>query len=128
MSLALLKRYVELREFDGTGEPSIGRAYVPLDADILRSVGPASGYLSVFLLVLYVNSDQARNLYESPSLLWLIGPLLIYWITRLWLLANRGVVTDDVVEFAFRDAVTYVVAGLTAAVLYAAKVGVRPLP
>jgi len=127
LSLALLKRYVDLREFDGTGEPSIGRAYLPVDADILRSVGPASGYLSVFLLVLYINSDQARSLYESPSLLWLIGPLLIYWITRLWLLANRGVVSDDVVEFASRDAVTYVVAGLTAVVLYAATVGLLPL-
>lgn len=83
--------------------------------------------MSVFLLVLYINSDQARNLRESPSLLWLIGPLMIHWITRLWLLANRGVVTDDAVEFASRDAVTYVVAGLTAAVLYAAKVGVQPL-
>ncbi len=96
------------------------------DANILRSVGPASGDLSVFVLVLYINSDQARNLYESPSLPWLIGPLLIYWITRLWLLANRGVVTD-VVEFAYRDAVTYVVGGLTAAVLYAATVGIQPL-
>ncbi len=53
--------------------------------------------------------------------------LLIYWITRLWLLANRGVVTDDAVEFASRDPVTYVVAGLTAAVLYAATVGIQPL-
>ena len=81
----------------------------------------------MFVLVLYINSEQARSLYESPSLLWLIGPLLIYWITRLWLLANRGVVTDDALEFASRDAVTYVVAGLTAAVLYAATVGVQPL-
>jgi len=129
LSLALLKRYAELRESAGNGGVGLaGRGYLPEDADILRSVGPASGYLSVFVLVLYINSDQARNLYESPSLLWLIGPLLIYWITRLWLLANRGVVTDDAVEFASRDAVTYVVAGLTAAVLYAAKVGVQPLP
>lgn len=128
LSLALLKRYAELRESAGNGGVALaGRGYLPEDADILRSVGPASGYLSVFLLVLYINSDQARSLYESPSLLWLIGPLLIYWITRLWLLANRGVVTDDVVEFASRDAVTYVVAALTAAVLYAATVGIQPL-
>ncbi len=123
LSLALLKRYAELRESAANGGAvPTGRGYLPEDAEILRTVGPVSGYLSVFLLALYINSDQARTLYESPTLLWLAAPLLIYWITRLWLLTHRGVVKEDAVLFASRDVVTYVVAGLVAMVVYVASV------
>ena len=123
LSLAFLKRYAELRENAGNGGVALaGRGYLPEDAEILRTVGPVSGYLSVFLLALYINSDQARRLYESPALLWLAAPLLIYWITRLWLLTHRGVVKEDAVLFASHDPITYVVAGLVAVVVYVANV------
>ncbi len=123
MSLAILKRYAELRESAVNGGVALAnRGYIPEDAEILRVVGPVSGYLSVFLLALYINSDQARTLYESPALLWFAAPLLIYWITRLWLLTHRGVVKEDAVLFASRDPVTYVVAGLVAVVVYIANV------
>ena len=129
LSLALLKRYVELRELQASGEKKMtGRGYSLDDADVLRSAGVASGYLSVFLLSLYIGSDQARSLYESPSMLWLRGPVMIYWITRVWLLAHRGVIRDDPAVFASRDRVTYVVAGFTLAILFAAKVGTQVLP
>ena len=123
LSLAFLKRYAELRENASNGGVALaGRGYLPEDAEILRVVGPVSGYLSVFLLALYINSDQARMLYESPALLWLAAPLLIYWITRLWLLTHRGVVREDAVVFASHDAITYVIAGLVAVVVYVASV------
>ena len=76
----------------------------------------------MFLLALYINSDQARSLYQSPTLLWLAAPPLIYWITRLWLLTHRGVIKEDAVLFASRDAITYVVAALVAVVVYVANV------
>ena len=123
LSLALLKRYSELLELAGTDEPSAGRGYVPRDADIIRTAGPASGYLSVLILMLYINSEQAQTLYATPGVLWLVGALMIYWITRLWLLAHRGAVRGDPVEFALHDSATYVVVGLTALALWAATLG-----
>ena len=128
LSLALLKRYAELRHWPETVGASggRGRAYLAADAEILRSVGPASGLLSVFLLALYINSSQARGLYRTPDLLWLLGPVLIYWIVRMWLLAHRGLMRDDPVLFAARDPTTYAVAALVALILLAATLGVGP--
>ena len=127
LSLALLKRYIELREFatvsDGVASP--GRGYVAGDAEIVRSVGPASGYLSVLFLAFYINSDQAQTLYEAPIGLWLVSPILIYWITRLWLLGHRGEIANDAIVFAARDGVTYAVAALIAAIMYIATVGLQ---
>ena len=128
LSLALVKRYTELRAITPieSGDFPSGRAYLPVDAELLRSVGPVSGYLSVLVLALYINSEAARMLYDWPLALWLTGPLLIYWITRIWLLAHRGELDDDPVLFATRDPVTYLVGALLAAILFVATVGVAP--
>jgi hypothetical protein len=98
------------------GQPG-RRGYRAADADILVSVGPVSGYISVLVMALYINSDGVAELYSRPLLLWLIGPLLIYWITRLWILARRGELHDDPLIFTATDATSYVVAATISALL-----------
>jgi hypothetical protein len=66
-------------------------------------LGTASGYVSVLVLALYMNSDQMRAIYGPSRLLWLICPIMLFWITRLWLLANRGLLDEDPVVFAIKD-------------------------
>lgn len=120
-SLAFLKRYVELRRTQPSeGGLIAGRAYSPQDAAIIRSIGPACGLLSVLVLGLYVQSPQVEGLYRSPELLWLLMPLMVYWVSRIWFLAERGVVDDDPVEFAVKDWRTQVVVVAMAAVAVAA--------
>jgi 4-hydroxybenzoate polyprenyltransferase/phosphoserine phosphatase len=122
LSLALVKRYAELKiasDADPTGyHPHLsGRPYLIGDLDLLRSVGSTSGYLSVAVLALYLNSPEVHRQYDSPVLLWLIGPLLLYWLTRVWLLAHRGQLNIDPVLFALTDRASYVVATLVVAIL-----------
>jgi len=74
----------------------------------------------VLVLALYVNSQEVRILYRHPTLLLLICPLLLYWMSRLWLLAARGRMHDDPVVFALRDPVSYAVGALTLAVIWLA--------
>lgn len=120
-SLAFLKRYVELRRTEPSEDGLIaGRGYSPQDAAIIRSVGPASGLLSVLVLGLYVQSPQVETLYRTPELLWLLVPLMVYWVTRIWFLAERGIVDDDPVEFAVKDWRTQVVVVAMGAVALAA--------
>ena len=83
------------------------------DLAILESVGPASGYMAVLVLALYVNSDLAVRLYERPFLLWLVCPLILYWLTRVWFLARRGVLSEDPLLFSLKDRTSLAVAGLT---------------
>jgi 4-hydroxybenzoate polyprenyltransferase len=81
--------------------------------------GTVSGYLAVLVLAFYLNSPEARALYTRPWWLWSVCPLLIYWVSRVWLLVGRGQMNEDPVLFALKDRASYVVGGLTAAILLA---------
>ncbi len=113
VGLALLKRYADL---DNTP----GRGYMAGDRDLLRSMGVTSGYMAVLVLALYLNSPQVARLYESPRLLWLVCPLLLYWIAHMWFLAHRGAIQDDPIVVAARDPASYVVGALIALLMFAA--------
>lgn len=104
LSLALLKRYTELAELDRAGRSApAGRGYLTDDLSMIQSMGAASGYLGVLVLALYINSPTSRALYQHPQILWLLCPVLLYWISRIWLLARRGAVHHDPVVFALKD-------------------------
>ena len=45
-------------------------------------------------------------LYSRPEVLWLAGPVLMYWIGRALMLARRRVMHDDPVVFALKDRVS----------------------
>ena len=121
LSLALAKRFAELRliEADKAAANS-RRGYEVGDAPLLAAAGLAAGYLAVLVLALYTTSPEVVSLYRRPQLLWLIGPLLLYWTTRLWLTAQRGHLDDDPILYAAKDPASYAVGALTAAVLLAA--------
>jgi 4-hydroxybenzoate polyprenyltransferase len=126
LSLAFVKRYTELALAErGDRSPAFlaARGYLPGDLDLVRSVGPASGCLAVAVLALYINSPEVHILYRQPATLWLVCPLLLYWITRVWLIAQRAQMPGDPVVFALRDRTSYVLAGLIGGILVAATVG-----
>jgi hypothetical protein len=72
------------------------------------------------VLALYVNSREVAALYTRPAALWLVGPLLLYWITRIWFLAHRGQMHDDPLLFTLTDRSSYVVAVLLAGIMFVA--------
>jgi hypothetical protein len=61
-----------------------------------------------------------RELYQYPAALLLICPLLLFWISRAWVLAHRGRMHDDPIVFALKDGVSYAVGVLTLVVLWLA--------
>ena len=96
------------------------RGYIRGDREWLGSMGGASGYLSVLVLALYINSEQVVALYHHPLLLWLVCPLLLFWISRMWLLAHRGQLHDDPIVATVRDPASYLIGALVGLVLYLA--------
>jgi 4-hydroxybenzoate polyprenyltransferase len=118
--LALLKRYADLRHLAAQGATAGGRGYVADDADLLRSIGVSCGMIAVLVFALYLDSQRVKQLYASPRLMWLIAPLLLYWISHMWLLAHRGTVEDDPIIVAAKDIPSYIVALLVAAIALAA--------
>jgi 4-hydroxybenzoate polyprenyltransferase len=117
LSLALLKRYVELSAMLAEGKlTAAGRGYGVDDLPLLQSLGGSAGYLAVLVLALYINSPESIALYSRPQVLWLLCPLVLYWVSRTWVVAHRGGMDDDPVVFAATDRVSQVV-GLLCAVI-----------
>ena len=103
-SLAMLKRHTELvgvRRAGGT--TSKGRGYQADDIEMLVPLGVAAGYMAVLVFALYINSGNVLQLYAHPQWLWLVCPVLLYWISRAWMLSHRGEMHDDPIVFALKD-------------------------
>ena len=122
LSLAFSKRVSELAARLSSSTPGVtGRNYVTTDIEQLNAFGVASGFLSALVLAFYFQSDQVRLLYRSPAPLWLLLPLLLYWITRVWILTARGEMHEDPVLFAITDRVTWVIAAIGAVIMIVAS-------
>lgn len=121
LSLAFLKRHGEISTLaQDLPAGTRRRGYLPGDVQWLRTMGAASGYLSVLVLALYLNSDQVVILYRKPAVLFLVCPLLLFWTSRMWLLAHRGEIHEDPIVASARDPSSYIVGALVGLVLYAA--------
>ncbi|MDR4501766.1 MAG: UbiA family prenyltransferase [Nitrospirales bacterium] len=111
LSLAFTKRHLELHYRKvGKKQALERRAYQGLDKHALGTMSVISGYLSVLVLALYINSQDVRALYQNPKALWLACPLLLYWISRNYLLAHRGTLDDDPLVLALKDPQSYIIA------------------
>lgn len=122
LSLALVKRYAELNEarIKGQTAKTRGRGYYPSDLEMVSSLGAASGYLAVMVLALYIHDNTTTTMYSHPQIIWLACPLLLFWITRIWMLTHRGKMNDDPVLFAARDKVSIIVGIFFGAVFWVA--------
>jgi len=104
-SLALIKRYAELIVLESEVEAKLvhARGYHDVDKLILAAQGVASGYLAAMVLALYTNTEISHRLYARHDLFWGVCLLLMYWVSYMWLMVNRGRIHDDPVIFALSD-------------------------
>lgn len=124
LSLALVKRCAELEVMNEGGRTSAaGRGYRTSDLSYLISMGVASGFVAVLLLALYIDTQKADALYPYANLLWMILPLMLFWIMRLWLKISRMEIHDDPLLFAITDRASWIVAALIGAIALAASFG-----
>jgi 4-hydroxybenzoate polyprenyltransferase len=126
LSLALVKRCAELEETIADEDTTLapGRGYQPRDLPSLRGMGLASGFLSVLVLTLYINSQHGRNQYAQPEWLWAAAPLLLLWIGRIWLKTGRRELQgEDPLQFALRDCFSWLTVALLIGVGLLATIG-----
>lgn len=104
LSLALVKRYVELDEFADDSDAQLkGRSYIGFDKDMIGQAGIASAFSAALVLALYVDSNEVASMYAQPWLLWPLCPLILYMLLRIWILARRAQMHEDPVVFIMRD-------------------------
>ena len=110
LSLAMVKRFSELENLRERGASEThGRGYVAGDLDQIRSFGTSSATASVLVFMMYIARPDVTVLYKHADRLWLIVPLMLFWLYRAWLLGSRGEMNEDPVLFALRDRVSLAV-------------------
>jgi 4-hydroxybenzoate polyprenyltransferase len=120
LSLAFVKRFAELESLRLRDKaPTNGRGYLLDDIEQLRAFGTSAAYASVVVLLVYI-SNLDTHLYHNPGRLWLILPVMLLWISQLWLLAARGELNEDPVVYAITDKRSLLMGVLVAAVVFAA--------
>lgn len=122
LALAAVKRQAELTDQMTAGFENTARAYRVDDLPILRSIALSASQAAVLVLALYISSGDVQALYETPEILWLICPLLLYWLLRMVMKAHRGEMTDDPIVFAFTDSVCIAIVILCASITVAAAI------
>ena len=124
LSLALIKRFSELKVARDAGKTGAlrGRGYEPDDLELVSSLGGSAGFIAVLVLALYIQDGQAAHFYATPQLIWLACPVMLFWISRAWLIAHRGLMHDDPIVFALKDKVSWGVGVFMVAVLALARV------
>ena len=122
LSLALVKRYAELATRLDSGLPDTGsRNYKVGDIPVVLSLAAAAGYSAVIVFSLYVASDSVVVLYRWPAVLWFAVPLLVYWISRMLMMAHRRLMHEDPIVFALRDKVSLLTGALILVLLAVAS-------
>jgi len=117
LSLAFMKRFLELSNASNGNLTASARGYMAKDLPLLANLGISCGLVAVLVFALYADSGTVSELYLHPRRLWSICLLLVYWISRAWLLAQRGRVQEDPIRFAVSDRQSYAI-GLLAAILF----------
>ena len=122
LSLALIKRYTELsqRLASAIADPS-NRDYRAADLPVIGALAAAAGFNAVTIFTLYVSSDVVRRLYATPAALWAISPVLIYWISRMIMLAHRRRLHDDPLVFALTDRISLACGAVVAGIFIGAS-------
>ncbi|MDD1613715.1 MAG: UbiA family prenyltransferase [Methylococcaceae bacterium] len=110
LSLALVKRCTELIAIQRLSHEAMkGRDYQVSDYPMLSTMGVAAGYISILVLALFISSPESIGKYTYPVLLWLLCPLMAYWVSRLWLKTSRGEMHDDPLVFSLKDQASWIV-------------------
>jgi 4-hydroxybenzoate polyprenyltransferase/phosphoserine phosphatase len=110
LSLAIVKRFAELENLRANNAvPKNGRGYLLTDLDQLRSFGTASAYAAAVVFAIYISGPDVVKLYHKSPLLWIMVPLMILWLNRVWLLASRGELDEDPVAFALTDPMSQII-------------------
>jgi 4-hydroxybenzoate polyprenyltransferase len=121
-SLALAKRYSEILRYPELISAAYNRrGYRAGDAVPVLALGTASGIGSVVILALYIEEGAQAVPYSSPLALWLVVPVVLYWISRTWIVAARGEMNDDPIVWATRDQLSLASGGAAAVLYFAAR-------
>jgi len=120
--LAFIKRYSELLPLKDKPNGEVkGRGYLSEDLTMVASMGISASYCSVLVAALYVQDSHTAVLYRTPQIIWLVCPILLYWVSYMWLMTIRGRLHEDPIAYALKNGPSWVILGLIIGVFVMAR-------
>lgn len=127
LSLAFVKRFAELQTQLLHGQhKAAGRGYFTDDAPLVQMLGIVAGYSAALVLALYLNSDAVQHLYMVPEWIWGCVPVMLFWVSWVWLQAHRGEMHDDPLVFAVKDKASWIAGAMFALFIVLGSLGWYP--
>ena len=84
--------------------------FLLLAAGVL-ALGVGASTASVLIVVIYLTKEAfPSGVYHHPNWLWVAPFLLMLWVGRVWLLASRGELDEELVAFALSDRFSWALA------------------
>lgn len=119
LSLAFVKRFSEMEGLRESGKSvTNGRGYFVNDLEQLRVLGTGAAYAAVVVMTLYITNPETTLLYRHTARLWLVVPVVLLWLSQVWMLASRGQMHDDPVVWACTDKRSLLLGVLMAVVIW----------
>ena len=110
LGLALVKRVTELGNLEVAMIGAVsGRAYRKSHELLLSVIGVLASFMAVVVFAFYINAPATTRLYSTPVILWLVCPLLLVLLGRIWILARSGSLNEDPVLFAVEDRISQLI-------------------
>lgn len=108
LGLAMVKRHAELDRVVREGGSGVdSRGYTSRDLPLLLAAGVASSFAAIVIFMIYLIGEQYPNgMYRHPGLLWVMMPVLLIFVLRVWHLTVHGRMNEDPVMFALKDKVS----------------------
>ncbi len=124
-SLASIKRQAELvDQAKRSDESPPGRGYGINDVSVIQMIAISAGQAAVLVFALYLYSPAVVDLYATPEILWLICPILLYWLSRVAILTHRGQMDDDPIVFAVKDKISLATGAIVVLIVFLAERGI----
>ncbi|MFA5511702.1 MAG: UbiA family prenyltransferase, partial [Candidatus Kapaibacterium sp.] len=109
ISLGAMKRYTELKGLIKLNKTKPGgRDYHVEDIPLINTIGISAAFVSAVIFTLYIDSPNVVRLYNNPLFLYVITPVILYWLLRMWFIAHRGMMDEDPIVFMVKDKVSYI--------------------
>jgi 4-hydroxybenzoate polyprenyltransferase len=119
LSLAAVKRQSEILNLKKIKSITIlRRGYSISDLPIVNMIAIGAGVISVFIMMLYINSSAIILLYSRPEILWGVCLILLYWISRTILISYRSKMVDDPIIFAYKDFISWFCLSLSLTLIF----------
>ncbi len=107
-SLAAVKRLIELVNIIRFKKKKIhGREYTIKHKKMIYWIAILTGWISILVLIFHINSPVVIKQYSFPDILWIICFVMLFWISRIIYVSNKGQIKDDPIVYAISDKISY---------------------